>query len=90
MFAGGPESEGTLTTVQMDALSSQLGLDVARITSLRTDNAAKYQTAIDTDRAEGQTFGINGTPGTVIGTTLVSGAQPFANVKSLIDAELAK
>jgi len=90
MFAGGPESEGTLTVVQMDALSSQLGLDVARITSLRTDKKAEYQAAIDADRAEGQTFGINGTPGTIIGTSLVSGAQPFANVKSLIDAELAK
>jgi len=88
MFEGGEES--TLNQAAMDALSTRLGLDVARINKLITDNRADYQAAIDADREEGQSFGINGTPGTVIGTTLVSGAQPFANVKTLIDAELAK
>jgi len=90
MFEAGPDSEGTLNLAAMDALSSGLGLDVARLTALRTDKASEYQAAIDADRAEGQSFGINGTPGTVIGTTLVAGAQPFASVKALIDAELAK
>lgn len=88
MFAGGEES--TLNLAAMDALSSRLGLDTERINKLLTDNRADYQAAVDADREEGQTFGINGTPGTIIGTTLVSGAQPFANVKALIDAELAK
>lgn len=88
MFAAGPDSEGTLNVAAMDALSSSLGLDVARLTKLRTDKASEYQAAIDADRAEGQSYGINGTPGTIIGTTLVGGAQPFASVKSLIDAEL--
>ncbi|MES2931640.1 MAG: thioredoxin domain-containing protein [Patescibacteria group bacterium] len=87
MFAGGEES--TLNPAAMDALSSRLGLDAERINKLLNDKRADYQAAIDADRAEGQAFGINGTPGTVIGTTLVSGAQPFANVKTLIDAELA-
>jgi protein-disulfide isomerase len=89
MFAAGPDSEGTLTVAQMDALSQSLGLDVARITSLRTDKRAEYLERIDADRAEGQSYGINGTPGTIIGTQLVAGAQPFANLKPLIDAELA-
>lgn len=88
MFEGGEES--TLNLAAMDALSGRLGLDVERLAKLRTDKVAEYQAAIDADREEGQTFGINGTPGTIIGTTLVSGAQPFANVKALIDAELAK
>ncbi|MES2668244.1 MAG: thioredoxin domain-containing protein [Patescibacteria group bacterium] len=88
MFEGGEES--TLNLASMDALSARLGLDVARITALRTDKAAEYQEAVDADRQEGVSFGINGTPGTIIGTTLVSGAQPFDAVKTLIDAELAK
>ena len=88
VFEGG--EEGTLDLAAMDALSTSLGLDVERINKLRTDKAAEYQAAIDADRNEGQGFGINGTPGTVIGTTLLAGAQPFANVKALIDAELAK
>ena len=82
--------ESTLNVASMDALASRLGLDVERITALRTDKAAEYQAAVDADREEGQSFGINGTPGTIIGTTLVSGAQPFANVKTLIDAELGQ
>ena len=87
MFEGGEES--TLNLAAMDALSSRLGFDVERLATLRSDNAAEYQAAIEADRSEGQSFGINGTPGTVIGTTLVSGAQPFANVQALIEAELA-
>lgn len=88
MFENGEES--TLDIAGMDALSTRLGLNVERITKLRTDKAAEYQAAMDADRDEGQSFGINGTPGTIIGTQLIAGAQPFANVKALIDAELAK
>lgn len=88
MFEGA--EEGTRDLAGMNELSTSLGLDVSRIEKLRTDKAAEYQAAIDADRAEGQTFGINGTPGTVIGTSLVAGAQPFGNIQPLIDAELAK
>lgn len=88
MFSAGEES--TLNLAAMDALSTRLGLDAERINKLLNDNRADYQAAVDADREEGQTFGINGTPGTIVGTTLVSGAQPFANIKTLIDAELAK
>lgn len=88
MFAAGPDSEGTLNVAAMDALSLSLGLDVARLTALRTDKASEYQALIDADRAEGQSFGITGTPGTILGTTFLGGAQPFASVKTLIDAEL--
>ena len=91
-FAGMFESAGesTLNVASMDALATRLGLDVERIAKLRTDKAGEYQAAIDADRAEGQAFGINGTPGTIIGTSLIAGAQPFANVKALIDAELGQ
>lgn len=87
MFESGEES--TLNQAGMDALSTRLGFDVARINKLIADNRTEYQAAVDADREEGQSFGINGTPGTIIGTTLISGAQPFENVKALIDAELA-
>ena len=86
MFEGGEES--TLDVAGMDALSQRLGLDTARIQKLRTEKASEYQAIIDASRAEGQSFGITGTPGTIIGTTLLAGAQPFASVQALIDAEL--
>ena len=90
MFVAGPDSEGTLNVAAMDALSSELGLDVARLTALRLEKNDEYQALLDADRNEGQSFGINGTPGTIVGTTLLSGAQPFSALKPLIDAELAK
>ncbi len=66
------------------------GIDVDRVLKLVNDNRATYEAAIAADRAEGQTFGITGTPGAIIGTTVIAGAQPYASVKALIDAELAK
>jgi protein-disulfide isomerase len=90
MFVAGPDSKGTLNVAAMDALSSELGLDVARLTALRLEKNDEYQALLDADRNEGQSFGINGTPGTIVGTTLLSGAQPFSALKPLIDAELAK
>ncbi|HEX5774519.1 MAG TPA: thioredoxin domain-containing protein [Candidatus Paceibacterota bacterium] len=86
MFADGSESTANLAA--MNALSTSLGLDAARIEALMNANEAAYQAAIDTDRAEGQGFGVNGTPASIVGTTYINGAQPFAVVAAAIDAEL--
>jgi protein-disulfide isomerase len=64
------------------------GIDVARVEKLMNENKDAYQAAMDADRAEGQSFGINGTPATIIGTKVYSGAQPFNAIKAAIDAEL--
>lgn len=77
-----PSNEG------MDRIAVSLGLDVARIAQLRTANESSYLAAIEADMAEGQSFGVDGTPGTIIGKSFVAGAQPLAEVKPLIDALL--
>lgn len=74
----------------IDAMTKELGIDTDRIAKLMTDKQAEYQAAIEADRVEGVSFGINGTPGAIVGTTMLNGAQPFAAFKPLIDAELAK
>ena len=92
------EGEATLTTAGLDAVSTAVGIDAARISTLIKEKGAEYKAAIEADRAEGQSFGITGTPGSIIGTTLVGGAQPYLAtgrsneqpVKPLIEAELAK
>lgn len=66
------------------------GIDVSRIESLMTSKKAQYQADIDADRAEGNSFGVNGTPGTLIGTKVLSGAVPYAQVSAAIEAELKK
>lgn len=73
------------------ALSATIaGIDVDRVVKLMDENKAEYEAAMAADRAEGQSFGINGTPATLIGTQVLSGAQPYAAIKAAIDAELAK
>lgn len=88
VMTGGGES--TLARAGLDAAAVAQGMDAAQIATLLTANKAKYEAAIEADRAEGTTFGINGTPGSIVGTTLISGAQPYTMVKPLIDTELAK
>lgn len=66
------------------------GVDVARVEKLMNDNKTAYLAAMEADRAEGAKFGINGTPGSIVGTTLLSGAESYARVSGLIEAELAK
>ncbi len=45
---------------------------------------------VSKDMRDGQAVGIRGTPGFVINGQTVSGAQPFANFKQVIDAALAE
>ncbi|MDO8511596.1 MAG: thioredoxin domain-containing protein [Nanoarchaeota archaeon] len=60
-------------------------------------NAAKFDACLDSgamageiqqDMADGAAVGIQGTPGFIVNGKLVSGAQPFAVFKQVIDAEL--
>jgi protein-disulfide isomerase len=66
------------------------GIDADKVAKLAKEKKADYQKAIAADRAEGTAFGINGTPGTLVGTKVLSGAVPYAQVSALIDAELKK
>ncbi len=66
------------------------GIDADRVLALLKDKTPEYTEAIVADRTEGTSLGINGTPAIIIGTTLLSGAQPIDKVAPLIDALLAK
>ena len=69
-------------------LIQSLGIDSAKVNQLMTSKAQEYQKLIDDDKSEGSSFGINGTPGTIIGGQLLSGAQPYESVKQLIEIAL--
>jgi protein-disulfide isomerase len=84
------EGETTLSKAGLDQIASDLGIDTGRVASLIESKRAQYEAAMAADRTEGQSFGITGTPGSIVGTTLIGGAQPYANVKTLIVAELDK
>ncbi len=53
-------------------------------------DSKKFEKQVDADLAEAQSYGVNGTPAFFINGRLISGAQPFAAFKTVIDEELAK
>lgn len=66
------------------------GIDADRVAALATEKKSEYQAAITAARQEGASMGITGTPGTIIGTKVLSGAVPYAQVSAALDAELGK
>jgi protein-disulfide isomerase len=64
------------------------GIDAEAISRLMEEKKGEYQKEQDADKAEGSGFGVRGTPGFVIGTQLIAGAQPLSVFTQLIDAEL--
>lgn len=85
----GDKGFGDLESIK--AMTAKIpGVDVAKVTKLMTDKKATYDAAMAANRTEGQTMGINGTPAVIIGTSLLSGAQPYTTVAPLIDAQLKK
>jgi protein-disulfide isomerase len=63
-------------------------MDDAKIKQTLAVNKAKYDAAIDADKQEGGSFGINGTPGFVTGTQLISGFESLATFTAAIDGQL--
>lgn len=64
------------------------GIDADKVAELLSSKAAVYKRAIEDDLDEGGGVGINGTPGTIIGSELLSGARPYAQFRAAVDAAL--
>ena len=67
--------------------ASSMALDIKAFGSCQSTHATRPLIASDAERAS--SAGINGTPGFIIGDSLISGAYPFADFKRVIDANLA-
>jgi protein-disulfide isomerase len=68
--------------------AKELGLDEARFKKDVADPAVRAK--VEADSREANTLGVNGTPGFFINGRYLSGAQPFAAFKQIIDEEIAK
>jgi len=66
--------------------AKQLGLNTGEFNECL--DSGKMASEVQKDMADGTAAGIQGTPGFIINGKLVSGAQPFAVFKQVIDAEL--
>jgi protein-disulfide isomerase len=86
----GTENSGWATHDKiMSITSGVLGTSVAtQVAQLVVSQGANYQKLMDADKAEGGSFGVSGTPSTLIGKQMIVGAQPYSAVKQLIDSAL--
>ncbi len=68
--------------------AQELNLDVTRF---KADlDSGRFQAQIDRDKALAQSIGVHGTPNFFINGIKLSGAQPLARFKALIDTELTE
>ena len=84
------ENAGWGSAEDVAALTASIpGIDTARIHELIAARGAVYQSAIDDTLSEGSGMGVSGTPGTIVGSQLISGAAPYAQFRGAIDNALA-
>jgi protein-disulfide isomerase len=82
----GQENTGWATKAVIANLTKQIpGIDMAVIDKLIADNSAKYQKAMDGNKAEGVKFGVNATPSFIIADQIIVGAPQYAQLKAFID-----
>jgi protein-disulfide isomerase/serine/threonine protein kinase len=72
----------------LDGYATELGLDMKLVS--RALDGHTHQAAIDTDDRVGTDTGITGTPAFLINSYYVSGAQPVAKFKKVIDRALSE
>lgn len=86
----GIENTGWATDAKILSITTEVlgAADAQKVMALASKNADIYQKEMDDDKAEGAAMGITGTPGTIIGKQLVSGAQPYAAFQSAIEKVL--
>ena len=86
--AEGDQGFGNAATIDALIKAKFPQMDDAKIRQQLTANKAKYDAAIEADKAEGGSFGVNGTPGFIVGTTFIGGLEALASFESAIDAQL--
>lgn len=64
------------------------GIDAARVAATVKAKSTEYKAVLEANRAEAAKFGLNATPSFLIGTTVVAGAQPYANFEKALAAPL--
>ena len=74
----------------MKVTKSVSGIDANKVQAAVASNQASYDAAINADKTEGTSNGVNATPSFIVGTQLISGAEPYSAFQQAIDTELAK
>ena len=84
----GDQGFGDATSIDQLIKTKFAQMDGAKIKQTVAANKAKYDAAMEADKTEGASFGIQGTPGFITGTTLIDGAQALPAFVAAIEAQL--
>jgi len=68
--------------------AADIGLDVDKFNACF--ESKKYDADIRRDQSDGSRYGVTGTPAFFVNGRFLSGAQPFASFKKVIDEELER
>ena len=82
------ENRGAFSRSNLKRFARDLGLDTNAFDSCLDSD--KYRAKVVADTEEGKKKGVTGTPTSFINGQVVKGAADFAEMKKIIDAELAK
>ncbi len=77
------ENQADLSEDNLKKWAKTQGYDITTCLS-----SAKFEAEVNKDLADGQQYGVSGTPAFYINGKLIEGAQPYANFKAMIDAQL--
>ena len=80
------ENNKSLSAESFSQFATDLGLNASKFDECLSSD--KYAEEVKKDFADGSASGITGTPGFFVNDKKVTGAQPFASFKAIIDAEL--
>jgi protein-disulfide isomerase len=83
----GDQGFGNATSIDQ-LIKGIAGIDDAKVKADLAANKAKYDAAIEADTQEGASFGIQGTPGFIIGKQSIDGAVPLSQFTTAIDSQL--
>jgi protein-disulfide isomerase len=75
-----------LTDDDLKKYATELGLDGEKFNSCYS--TGKFRADVQKDQADGQSYGVTGTPAFFVNGRFLSGAQPFEAFKTIIEEEL--
>jgi protein-disulfide isomerase len=82
------DNQEALEDADLEKYALQSGMDLAAFRQCLSSAAAAGK--VNSDKAQGEQLGVQGTPTFFIGQSAVVGAQPVSKFRSAIDSELAR
>lgn len=82
----GGENQGSFNKTVLQKFATNIGLNMSQFNECIADT--RYDKAIADEQALGKKYGINGTPGFLIGEQRISGVSNVQNFQQVIDSQL--